>query len=669
MNYEARKQLVEIVKTNGLTILDEPRKVEGLLRDFCGNCKREIFSIVSALKEGAANDLINSSSENTRKLVIARLSKKLQDDLALSEKASNWTVETIAIAAGIIGENELIRESPKGLSDKKKPKSTMKLMGLVFSIFAALFFTMIVFVMAYGNNPPSIPSSPKPSDNSSNQPLTLTLSWECDDPDGDSLTYDVYFETSDVSMSEIASDHKGSTLTKSNLAYGTTYYWKVVAKDSKGATRESPVWRFSTINRAPSTPSYPSSMNNPPSIPSSPKPSDNSSNQPLTLTLSWECDDPDGDSLTYDVYFETSDVSMSEIASDHKGSTLTKSNLAYGTTYYWKVVAKDSKGATRESPVWRFSTINRAPNTPSFPSPPDNSSNQPLTLTLSWECDDPDGDSLTYDVYFETSDVSMSEIASDHKGSTLTKSNLAYGTTYYWKVVAKDSKGATRESPVWRFSTINRAPNTPSFPSPPDNSSNQPLTLTLSWECDDPDGDSLTYDVYFETSDVSMSEIASDHKGSTLTKSNLAYGTTYYWKVVAKDSKGATRESPVWRFSTINRAPSTPSYPSSMNNPPSIPSSPKPSDNSSNQPLTLTLSWECDDPDGDSLTYDVYFETSDVSMSEIASDHKGSTLTKSNLAYGTTYYWKVVAKDIKGATRESPVWEFTTTEISEEILP
>lgn len=111
MNYEARKQLVEIVKTNGLTILDEPRKVEGLLRDFCGNCKREIFSIVSALKEGAANDLINSSSENTRKLVIARLSKKLQDDLALSEKASNWTVETIAIAAGIIGENELIRES------------------------------------------------------------------------------------------------------------------------------------------------------------------------------------------------------------------------------------------------------------------------------------------------------------------------------------------------------------------------------------------------------------------------------------------------------------------------------------------------------------------------------------------------------------------------------
>jgi hypothetical protein len=36
----------------------EPRKVEGLLRDFCGDCKKEIFSIVNALKEGAGNDLI-----------------------------------------------------------------------------------------------------------------------------------------------------------------------------------------------------------------------------------------------------------------------------------------------------------------------------------------------------------------------------------------------------------------------------------------------------------------------------------------------------------------------------------------------------------------------------------------------------------------------------------
>ena len=106
MNNEARKQLIEIVKKYGVKILDEPRKVEGLLRDFCGDCKREIFSIVNALKEGAANDLANSTKGSTTKLVAGRLCKKLQDDLALSEEASIWSIESIAIALGIMSGKE-----------------------------------------------------------------------------------------------------------------------------------------------------------------------------------------------------------------------------------------------------------------------------------------------------------------------------------------------------------------------------------------------------------------------------------------------------------------------------------------------------------------------------------------------------------------------------------
>ena len=78
MKDEARKQLVEIVKRYGIKILDEPRKVEGLLRDFCGDCKKEIFSIVNALKEGAGNDLMNSSKSNTVKITIGRLNSKIE---------------------------------------------------------------------------------------------------------------------------------------------------------------------------------------------------------------------------------------------------------------------------------------------------------------------------------------------------------------------------------------------------------------------------------------------------------------------------------------------------------------------------------------------------------------------------------------------------------------
>ena len=125
MKDEARKQLIEIVKKYGIKMLDEPKKVEGLLRDFCGDCKREIFSIVNALKEGAANDLANSTKGSTTKLVAGRLCKKLQDDLALSEEASIWSIESIAIALGIISEKASgVSRKSNGQVNEKKPIET-----------------------------------------------------------------------------------------------------------------------------------------------------------------------------------------------------------------------------------------------------------------------------------------------------------------------------------------------------------------------------------------------------------------------------------------------------------------------------------------------------------------------------------------------------------------
>ncbi|HRV02577.1 MAG TPA: formylglycine-generating enzyme family protein [Mesotoga sp.] len=108
MNNEARKQLIEVVKRYGIKILDEPRKVEGLLKDFCGDCKKEIFSIVNALKERAGNDLMNSSKSNTVRIAIGRLSSKMQSDLGMSEEVAVWSIESIAIALGIMSEKEAI---------------------------------------------------------------------------------------------------------------------------------------------------------------------------------------------------------------------------------------------------------------------------------------------------------------------------------------------------------------------------------------------------------------------------------------------------------------------------------------------------------------------------------------------------------------------------------
>ena len=46
-----------------------------------------------------------------------------------------------------------------------------------------------------GNNPPNQPSNPNPVNGATGRPVNLTMTWTCTDPDGNPLTYDVYFGT------------------------------------------------------------------------------------------------------------------------------------------------------------------------------------------------------------------------------------------------------------------------------------------------------------------------------------------------------------------------------------------------------------------------------------------------------------------------------------------
>ncbi len=94
------------------------------------------------------------------------------------------------------------------------------------------------------NRPPLSPYNPGPSDEAIVGATTVTLSWDSYDPDGDVMAYDVYFDTNVNPTTKVPSNQTENTLNRSNLSYETTYYWKVVVKDSKGATTEGPVWRF-----------------------------------------------------------------------------------------------------------------------------------------------------------------------------------------------------------------------------------------------------------------------------------------------------------------------------------------------------------------------------------------------------------------------------------------
>jgi YVTN family beta-propeller protein len=104
-----------------------------------------------------------------------------------------------------------------------------------------------VSVIGFGtNNDPETPSSPAPSDGATDVALDATLSWTGGDPDsGDTVTYDVYFDTTDASTS-VSGYQAGTTYDPGSMAYGTTYYWKIISKDGKGGGKEGQVWSFTT---------------------------------------------------------------------------------------------------------------------------------------------------------------------------------------------------------------------------------------------------------------------------------------------------------------------------------------------------------------------------------------------------------------------------------------
>ena len=94
------------------------------------------------------------------------------------------------------------------------------------------------------NLPPNTPSNPSPSNDTIIQTTSAVLEWDCTDPEGDPLLFDIYFGN-ETDPPLLVSSHTESSYDPGVLE-NNTYYWKIVAHDDKGNTTEGPEWSFST---------------------------------------------------------------------------------------------------------------------------------------------------------------------------------------------------------------------------------------------------------------------------------------------------------------------------------------------------------------------------------------------------------------------------------------
>ncbi|WP_152285422.1 fibronectin type III domain-containing protein [Flavicella marina] len=110
---------------------------------------------------------------------------------------------------------------------------------------------------------------------------------------------------------------------------------------------------------------------------------------------------------------------------------------------------------------------------------------------------------------------------------------------------------------------------------------------------------------------------------------------------------------------------------SNLNSPPVSPTKVSPVNNLSCTELTLDLTWNTtSDPDGNALSYIVELSNDAGFTEKLLSETTNNTNYRINLEKDNTYYWRVLAKDIHGATStDEDIWSFNTenTQISNHL--
>jgi hypothetical protein len=118
----ARIKLREAVAAYGRGAFEEPRRCEAILRDYCPMAQKEVFLLVSALRENVAAELGAGAVSIPESALIAKLTRRMSDNLGLSEEAALWAVESWRYA---LEDNPGLQGDAKGTRARSRVDSSL----------------------------------------------------------------------------------------------------------------------------------------------------------------------------------------------------------------------------------------------------------------------------------------------------------------------------------------------------------------------------------------------------------------------------------------------------------------------------------------------------------------------------------------------------------------
>ncbi len=444
------------------------------------------------------------------------------------------------------------------------------------------------------NEGPTVPAPSAPLGAVIQHSSAAWLRWQSStDNDGDPILYALEIGTKPFVLNSTGTSETADFVT-APLAFGTTYYWRVTARDSYlGLPLQS---------RASSVENFVLGLTNVPPGPFTVmKGTGSVVTRDASVVLSWtRATDPDGDVPVYEVSWRRHDQAQPAIATT-TASAMTVAGLAFGSTYYWSVRARDDyqaeslmDGGAEQSyaPLFR----NTPPTTPLYLST-GAISTRASRYDLRWlESEDADEDPVSYRVYLST-DPTASVLVQEGV-FTFYPLDLSYGTTLYWRVVAVDGVGGVSDAGTRTFiATFLNDPPDPLRLTAPFMAAPTVKTMRdgveVSWErVTNPQGDPISYTAYLGGSPLELSAVArveqaagasalhttalaakpqaealEDGNTVRLRLTGLDYYRSYYFKVTAENPYGASSQTPLQLF-TLAAADSFPrvyNYPNPFN--------------------------------------------------------------------------------------------------------